>query len=105
MSRKKQSAERRFVPTGNKVAVVRDAAEKSSPSGIVFTAQGGDRPGEGVVYSVGPGRVLADGTRSAPRGMKPGDRVVFSTVAGTEIDYEGQPLIVLEDHDVLAVVS
>ena len=61
------------------------------------------KPQEGRVLSVGNGRLLADGSRSEPQ-VNEGDRVIFSSYAGTEIDVDGSKVLIMNETDILAVM-
>jgi len=94
----------RLVPLGEKVVVRRLEAEEKSPGGIVLPDTAKEKPLQGRVLSVGDGRQLADGTRAKPQVVE-GDRVLFDRYAGTEVVIDGQRLLIMDEHDVLAIVS
>ena len=77
-------------PLGDKVVVRRMEAEEQTAGGIVLPGTARDKPKEGRVLSVGDGRLLPDGTR-IPHQVQEGDRVLFTSYAGTEVlvDSEG----------------
>jgi chaperonin GroES len=93
----------KVVPLGDKLVVKRlEGAEKTS-GGIVLPDAARDKPQQGRVLSVGDGKLLPDGTRSAPE-VQEGDRVVFSSYAGAEVKIDDQELLILSGDDVLAIV-
>jgi chaperonin GroES len=93
----------KLVPLGEKVVVKRLAAEAMTAGGIVLPDTAQERPRQGRVLSVGDGRLLADGTRAAHQ-VSEGDRVVFGGYAGTEVEVNGESLLILSEDEILAVV-
>ena len=91
-------------PLGDKILVKRLDAEEVTKGGIVLPDSAKEKPKEGRIVEVGPGKVLDDGSRSALQ-VKKGDRVLFTSYAGTEIKVDGQEYLVMSEEDVLAVVE
>jgi len=91
-----------LTPLGDKVVVQRTEAEETTAGGIVLPDSAQQKPAEGRVLSVGDGRLSSDGTR-APLQVQDGDRVLFASYAGTEIEVDGQSLLILSEADILAV--
>jgi len=79
-------------------------AEAKTKGGIVLPDTAKEKPNEGVVVSLGNGKLLENGTRAAFQ-VKEKDRVIFSSYAGTEVKVEGEEFLVLSEDDVLAVVE
>jgi chaperonin GroES len=77
--------------------------EETTVSGIVIPDTAKEKPQEGEVVAVGPGR-FEDGTR-VPMDVKVGDRVLYSKYGGTEVKVEGEEYLVLSARDVLAIVK
>lgn len=94
----------RLIPLGDKVVVKPLEADERTAGGIVLPDAAQSRPQEGRVLSVGDGCRLANGTRAAPQ-VSEGDRVVFLPYAGTQVDVEGEELLILSEHDILAIVA
>ena len=94
----------RIEPIGEKIVVKRTEAEETTAGGIVLPDAAREKPQEGRVLSVGQGKLLPDGTRAAPQ-VGEGDRVLFSSYAGTEIEVDGQALLIMSESDVLAVFN
>lgn len=94
----------RIEPLGDKIVVKRTEAEQTTAGGIVLPDSSQEKPQEGKVLSVGSGKLLADGTRSKPQ-VQEGDRVVFTSYAGTEIEVDGQQLLIMSENDVLAIMN
>lgn len=94
----------RLVPLGEKVVVKRLEAEEMTAGGIVLPDSAQEKPLQGRVLSVGDGRLLADGTR-AEHQVREGDRVLFNRYAGTEVQIHGDDLLIMDEAEILAVVS
>lgn len=89
-------------PLGDRVVVKVVEAEEKTAGGIILPDTAKDRPQEGEVVAVGPGRVLENGQRVAPE-VKVGDRVVFSKYGGTEVKIDEVEYLVVRENDILAV--
>lgn len=84
-------------PLGNRIVVKRLKAEAKSPGGIIIPDIAKEKPAEGEVLAVGPGKVLSSGVRIEPR-VKVGDRILFGKYSGTEARVgEEQHLFITED--------
>jgi len=94
----------KVIPLGTNVVVRRLESEETTPGGIVLPESAKEKPQQGRVLSVGDGHVLEDGSK-APLDVKEGDRVFFSSYAGTEIKVEGQELLIMEEGQILAVLQ
>jgi len=92
------------VPLGDKVVVKRVQADEVTAGGIVLPDSAKQKPQQGRVLSIGDGILLADGTRSAPE-VYEGDRVLFSSFAGTEIQVMEEELLIMSVNDILAVLD
>ncbi|MFL6090994.1 MAG: co-chaperone GroES [Aeromicrobium sp.] len=79
-------------------------AEKTTASGLVIPDTAKEKPQEGEVLAVGPGRIDDNGNR-VPLDVNVGDKIIFSKYGGTEVKYGGDDLLILSARDVLAVVS
>lgn len=91
-------------PLNDKIVVKRVEAEEKTKGGIVLPDTAKEKPKEGVVMSLGTGKLLESGERAEFQ-VKEKDRVIFSSYAGTEIKIEGQEYLILNEEDVLAVVD
>ncbi|MEY2827032.1 MAG: co-chaperone GroES [Candidatus Nanopelagicales bacterium] len=80
-------------------------AETKTASGLVIPDTAKEKPQEGKVLAVGPGRFDEDGEKRVPMDIKVGDTVIFSKYGGTEVSYDGKDYLLLSARDVLAVVS
>jgi chaperonin GroES len=93
----------KVVPLGDKLVIKRlDSLEKTA-GGIVLPDSAKNKPQQGRVLSVGDGKLMPDGSRSAIE-VSEGDRVVFSSYAGAEVQIDDQELLILSADDVLAIV-
>ena len=92
-------------PLGDRVVIKALAQEDKTKSGIVLPETSKEKPQEGEIIAVGPGRVLENGTRAVLE-MKVGDRVIYSKYSGTEVKKDGVEYLILNgDRDVLAVIE
>jgi len=78
--------------------------EDMTKSGIVLPDTAKEKPQEGTVLAVGPGRILDDGKREQID-VKKGDKVLYAKYAGTEFKLEGDELLIVSQKDILAVVE
>lgn len=91
-------------PLEDKIVVQASEAETTTASGIVIPDTAKEKPQEGKVLAVGPGRVDDKGNR-IPVDVKEGDVVIYSKYGGTEVKYNGEDYLILTARDVLAVVN
>jgi chaperonin GroES len=94
----------KIVPLGDRVLIQRVAAEESTKGGIILPDSAKEKPREGVVLAVGSGRVLKNGERKE-LSVSNGDRVLFSSYAGTEVKYDGEEYVILSEDEILAIVG
>jgi len=76
----------------------------TSTGGIIIPDSAKEKPQEGRVVAVGPGRRNDDGT-IVPLGVATGDRVLFTKYAGTAVEIGGEPHLILQEHDILGVIE
>ena len=91
-------------PLEDKLVVQASEAETTTASGIVIPDTAKEKPQEGKVLAVGPGRVDDNGNR-VPLDVAVGDVVIYSKYGGTEVKYNGEEYLILSARDVLAVVN
>ncbi len=91
-------------PLGDRVIVKARDKEEMTKSGIVLPDTASEKPQEGSVLAVGPGRVLDNGKR-VEMDVKAGDKVLFAKYAGTEVKLDGEDYLVIRETDLLAVVT
>ncbi len=94
----------KIVPLGDKIVVKRLEAEETTAGGIVLPSSAQEKPQQGRVLSIGEGRMNKDGSRSEPQ-VSEGDRVLFSSYAGTEIAVDDEKLLIMSEDDVLAIME
>lgn len=92
-----------FQPLQDRLVVRRSEPETKTPGGLIIPDAAKERPVEGVVLAVGPGRALDSGA-TRPLAVKVGDRVLFAKYAGTETRINGEDLVLLQEDDVLGVL-
>ena len=92
-------------PLGDRVVVKAAPHEEKTKGGLVLPDTVKEKPIEGIVVAVGPGKLNDDGKRT-PIDLKPDDRVIYSKYSGTEVKLDGEDeLLVISERDILAVVE
>ena len=91
-------------PLEDRIVVKSLEAEQTTASGLVIPDTAKEKPQEGEVLAVGPGRIDDKGNR-VPLDVSVGDHVIYSKYGGTEIKYKGDEYLILCARDVLAVVA
>ena len=91
-------------PLQDRVIVKRVDEEAKSKGGIIIPDTAKEKPQEGNVLAVGPGKLQDDGTRRA-LGVAVGNKILFGKYAGTEITIDGEELLVLRESDLLGVIE
>ena len=94
----------KLVPLGENVVIKRVDAEETTSGGILLPDSAQKRPQQGRVLSVGDGRLLPGGTR-ANHQVSEGDRVLFAQYSGTEVEIDGEELLIVTESEILAVVT
>src|SRR5947209_6229396 len=92
-------------PLEDRIVVKPSEEEEMTASGLVIPDTAKERPQEGEVIAVGPGRFNEDGVERVPMDVKVGDKVIYSKYGGTEVKIEGDEYLILSARDVLAIVS
>ena len=92
-------------PLEDRILVQPSDAEQVTASGIVIPDTAQEKPQEGKVLAVGPGRWDDDGEKRVPLDVKEGDTVLYSKYGGTEVKYSGKEYLLLSARDVLAKVA
>ena len=90
-------------PLGDRVVIKQLEAEETTKSGIVLPSQSKEKPQQAQVIAVGPGGVV-DG-KEIKMEVKPGDKVIYSKYAGTEVKLNDDELIIVKQNDILAIVE
>lgn len=89
-------------PLQDRILVQRIEEEETTAGGIIIPDSAKEKPSEGKVVACGKGKVKEDGT-TQPLDVKKGDRILFSKYAGTDVNVDGDELIIIREDDVLAV--
>jgi len=91
-------------PLQDRVLVKRIQEEARSAGGIIIPESAKEKPAEGVIVSVGTGKVLNDG-KKVELNVKKGDRVLFSKYAGTEVKIQNEEHIIMREDDILGIIE
>ena len=91
-------------PLNDKVIVRRLEAEAKTAGGVILPDTAKEKPRQGTVEAIGDGRLLDNGER-ATFAVKAGDRVLFSSYAGSDIKVDGEELLVMGEEDILAILE
>lgn len=83
----------------DRVALLQESAETKTKGGIIIPDQAKEKPLIGTVKFVGPG------TKDEPLEVKVGDRVLFGKYAGTEVDWEGETLVLMREADIIGIIN
>ena len=92
-------------PLDDRIVVKANEAEERTASGLVIPDTAKEKPQQGTVLAVGPGRRAESTGELIPLDVKVGDTVVYSKYGGTEITVAGEDLLILTSRDVLAIVA
>ncbi|MBI4201309.1 MAG: co-chaperone GroES [Chloroflexi bacterium] len=95
---------RNFHPLGDRVVIKPIEREERTKGGLVLPDTAKEKPQEGEVVAVGPGRVADDGKRVIME-VKAGDKVVYSKYAGTEVKEDNQEYLIIRESDILAKIA
>jgi chaperonin GroES len=91
-------------PLHDRVIIKRLEEERKTASGIVIPDTATEKPDQGEVLAVGPGKRTDDG-KITPVDLKVGDRVLFGKYSGTTVRVEGDEILVMREEDIMAVVN
>jgi chaperonin GroES len=92
-------------PLEDRILVQTVEAEQTTASGLVIPDTAKEKPQEGEVLAVGPGRFNEDGDERIPLDVSVGDKVIYSKYGGTEISHGGEDYLILSARDILAVIE
>ena len=92
-------------PLEDRIVVKPLDAEQTTASGLVIPDTAKEKPQEGEVLAVGPGRFDDEGEKRIPLDVSVGDTVLYSKYGGTEVKYSGEEFLILSARDVLAVIE
>lgn len=91
-------------PLQDRVLVKRLEAEEKTEAGIIIPDTAKEKPQKGEVVAVGSGKVLENGTK-VNLTVKPGDKVLFSKYAGTEIEMNNEEYLIMKEDDILGIIE
>ena len=94
----------RIEPLGDKIVVKGMDAEEVTAGGILLPDSAQEKPAQGKILAVGNGKMLTDGSRAEFQ-VSEGDRVLFSSYAGSEIEIDGNHLLIMSESEILAVLD
>jgi chaperonin GroES len=94
----------KVVPLNDKIVIKRLEAEEKTAGGIVLPDTAKEKPKQGKVLALGDGKLLESGKRAAFQ-VKEGDRVLFTSYAGNEVNLDGEEYLIMTEDDILAVVD
>ena len=103
-TKKKGATKVNLQPLGDKIVIQREASEEKTEGGIYLPDSAKDKPTRGVVVSVGDGRLLDDGSRGEMQ-VQVGDRVLFTSYAGENIEIGDDEYVLMGESEVLAVLE
>jgi chaperonin GroES len=92
----------KVIPLNDKILVKRVEAEEKTAGGILLPDAAKEKPRQGKVLSLGDGKLLENGKRASFQ-VKEGDRVLFSSYAGTEVKWDGDEFLILSEDDIIGV--
>jgi chaperonin GroES len=92
-------------PLGDKLIIKRADAQTQTDAGIFLPESAKDKPKEGEVMALGNGVLNRDTGEYMPFTVKQGDRVIFSSYAGTEIKIDGEEMLIMTEEDILGVID
>ena len=93
-----------FRPLHDRVLVKRVEEESTTKGGIIIPDTAKEKPQEGEVVAVGGGAIKDDGS-VRPLDLKVGDRILFGKWSGTEVQIEGEELLIMKESDILGIIS
>jgi chaperonin GroES len=91
-------------PLDDRIVVTRTEPEQTTSGGIILPENAKEKPQQGKVIAVGPGKLLDNGDRAKPD-VAPGDLILFGKYSGSELTVDGQEVIILRESDLLAKLS
>jgi chaperonin GroES len=94
----------KVVPLNDKIVVKRLEADDKTAGGILLPDTAKEKPRQGKVRSVGNGKLLDNGKRATFQ-VKEGDKVLFTSYAGTEVTIDGEEYLIMTEDDILAVID
>ncbi|HBJ34492.1 MAG TPA: co-chaperone GroES [Planctomycetaceae bacterium] len=100
----KAKSQIKLQPLGERLVIRREESETTTAGGIVLPDSAKEKPARGTVVAIGTGKLLDDGTRSKSQ-LKAGDRVLFISYAGENVEIDDVEYLLMREDDILAVVE
>ena len=100
---KKAAKKTALRPLDDRIVVKRVEAEEKTAGGIILPGSAQEKPQEGIIIAVGAGKLLDSGNRATPD-VEVGDKVLFGKYSGTEVQVEGEALLIMRESDILAKI-
>ena len=91
-------------PLADRVLIQRVQAEEKTAGGILLPESAKEKPKEGIVIALGDGKTLEDGSKTS-FSVSVGDRVLFTSYAGTDVKYDGSEYMIMREDDLLAIIG
>lgn len=91
-------------PLGDKILVKRLSAEEKTKGGIIIPDSAKEKPKQGEVMALGTGKLDRDGKKIAFN-LKVGDKIIFTSYAGTEVKFDGEEFLLMSEDEVLGVIA
>lgn len=91
-------------PLNDRILVQRIESEEKTAGGIIIPDSAKEKPSEGKVAAVGPGKLNKNGERIAPD-IKEGEKVLFSKFGGTEVKLDGEDYLIMREDDILGIIE
>ncbi len=91
-------------PLADRVLIQRVEAEEKSAGGILLPESAKEKPKEGIIMALGDGKTLDDGSKTT-FAVSIGDRVLFTSYAGTDVKYAGEEYIIMREDDILGIIG
>jgi chaperonin GroES len=92
-------------PLGARVLILRDEAQSKTESGLYLPENAKDKPKTGTVKSIGEGALNHETGARIPLTVKPGDKVLFSSYAGSEVKLDGVDMLIMEESEILGIID
>jgi chaperonin GroES len=100
----KAKSQIKLQPLGERLVIRREESETTTAGGIVLPDSAKEKPARGTVVAIGTGKLLDDGSRSKSQ-LKAGDRVLFTSYAGENVEIDDVEYLLMREDDILAVVE
>ena len=94
----------KLIPLDDRIVVKHMEKDEKTSGGIIIPETAKEKPQQGKVVAVGPGKVAADGNW-IPLNVTKGDRILFNKYAGTEISIDGEEMLIMREDDIFAIVE